>query len=342
MPTPAHPRPAPRIDLGDFHTLPENAFAVRAAQTLARQVLRTNRVAVCPLVLHGPPGCGKSHLATALLAALASESGEVTARREPVGELARPDAADVQAGFADRGLRSCDVLVLEDVQHLPERFADAACDLIDRRAARRKATVITASAGPATLTHLPRRLTSRLAAGLVVQLEPLGVASRRTILETAAKAKSLRLAPDALDVLATHATGGGVRGALGLLQNLAHAAKNYPGPLDRAAVEEILAQTGQPTSRNSTLDAIMKRVSAAFGVSQKELLGTSRLRSVLLPRQVAMYLARELAGLSLPRIGAAFGRDHTTVLHACRKVEEAMAADNVLKATVRQLRGELE
>jgi chromosomal replication initiator protein len=341
MPTPARSRPVPRLDFGDFHTLPENAFAVRAAQVLARQVLKSNRVAVCPVVLHGPPGCGKSHLATALLAALASESGEITARREPAGELARPDVMDQQAGFADRGLRSCDVLVLEDVQHLPERFADAACDLIDRRAARRKATIVTASAGPASLTHLPRRLTSRLAAGLVVQLEPLGAASRRAILAAHAKAKGLRLEPDALDMLASQATGGGIRGALGLLQNLSQVAKNYPGPLDRAAVDEILAQTGQPTSRDGVLDAIMKRVCAAFGVSRKELLDTSRLRSVLVPRQVAMYLARELAGLSLPRIGAAFDRDHTTVLHACRKVEDAMATDEVLKATVRQLRGEL-
>jgi chromosomal replication initiator protein len=82
-------------------------------------------------------------------------------------------------------------------------------------------------------------------------------------------------------------------------------------------------------------------VAAAFGITEKQLLGTSRLRPVLLPRQVAMYLAREVAKLSLPRIGAAFGRDHTTVLHACRKVEAAMATDDVLKARVRQLRGEL-
>ena len=85
----------------------------------------------------------------------------------------------------------------------------------------------------------------------------------------------------------------------------------------------------------------MKRVCAAFGVAEKDVRGTSRLRSALVPRQVAMYLARELAGLSLPRIGAAFGRDHTTVLHACRRVEQAMAADALLKARVKQLRGEL-
>jgi chromosomal replication initiator protein len=334
-----HSKLSPRIDLGGFLILPENRSAVRAVQSLARQVLRGGRVAVCPLVLHGPPGCGKTHLTRAALAALVNETPEITARSESAGDLARPDT--VAEGLADRALWACDVLVLEDVQHLPERAADAVCDLIDRRAARKKALVVTANSGPAGLAHLPRRLTSRLAAGLVVQLEPLGAASRRTILEAGAKAKKLRLTPDALDLLAEQASGGGVRAALGLLQNLAHVAPNFPGPLNRAAVEQVLAGTGQPTSRGATLEAIMKCVCVAFGVSEKELLGTSRLRSVMLPRQVAMYLARELAGLSLPRIGAAFARDHTTVLHACRKVEETLAADEVLKSRVKQLKGEL-
>src|SRR6185436_1102851 len=100
-------------------------------------------------------------LTAAVLGSLASETEVVTARAVPARELARPDD---ESGFADRDLRTCDFLVLEDVQHLPERAADAVCDLIDHRAVRRKALVITAGVGPAALTHLPRRLTSRLAA----------------------------------------------------------------------------------------------------------------------------------------------------------------------------------
>jgi chromosomal replication initiator protein len=126
-----------------------------------------------------------------------------------------------------------------------------------------------------------------------------------------------------------------------LLQNLAQIAPALPGPLDRKAVEEVLAATGQPTSRQTDLQAIMKRVAAAFAVTEKELLAPSRLRTVLVARQVAIYLARGLTGLSLPRIAAAFGRDHTTVLHACRKVEEAMASDERLAGAVGQLRCEL-
>ena len=162
------------------------------------------------------------------------------------------------------------------------------------------------------------------------------------MLEEAAKDRQVRLTPDALDWLAGQATGGGVRPLLGLLGNLAAAARSSPGPLDRTAVEDILSGTGQPTSNRRDVAGIVKRVAAAFGVTAKELLGPSRLRRVMVPRQVAMYLARGLCGLSLPRLGAAFGgRDHTTVLHACRKVEADLAADPKLAGLVRQLRAEL-
>jgi chromosomal replication initiator protein len=190
------------------------------------------------------------------------------------------------------------------------------------------------------LTHLTRRLTSRLVAGLVVQLEPLGIRSRRKILKAAAKSNKTRLASDALECLIEQSDG--MRAALGLLQNLNQLAPTFPGPLDRKAVEHILAGTGQPTSTRGDPHQIVKRVAVAFSISEKELLGTSRLRNVLLPRQVAMYLTRELTKLSLPRIGVFFAdRDHTTVLHACRKVEIEMDLNGKLAAMVRQVRQEL-
>jgi chromosomal replication initiator protein len=287
-------------------------------------------------MLHGAPGTGKTCLVAALVAQLAAAPRGVTARAVAAGDLIRaPD------DLTDRELAACDLLALEDVQHLSGRAADVACDLLDWRVARRRATVVTANAGPAALTHLPHRLTSRLAAGLVVQLEPLAAESRRSILAAAATEKGVRLTDDALCWLAGQPTGGGVRATLGLLQNLAQVAKDYPGPLDRAAVESALGEAGQPTSAGRDVSTIVKRVAAAFDVGEKELLGPSRLRGVLRPRQVAMYLARELTGLSLPRIGAAFGRDHTTVLHACRKVEDELVTDVGLAKQVQELRTSL-
>ena len=267
----------------------------------------------------------------------------VTAQTISVGDLARAAATDdTIAGFADRDLLACDLLVLEDIQHLPIREADAVCDLLDRRVARRLPVIVTANAGPASLGDIPRRLTSRLVSGLVVQLEPLAPTSRRAILEAAATARKVRLTPDALDRLVEQAAGSGIRPLLGLLQNLAAIAPSYPGPLDRTAVDEILLGVGQPTSAGRDVAGIVKRVAAAFGIGVKELLGPSRLRRVMVPRQVAMYLARELCGLSLPRLGAAFGgRDHTTVVLSCQKVREELKTDERLAGVIRQLRAEL-
>lgn len=303
---------------------------------MATAVLSGKRAPFGPLFLHGPPGSGKTKLLTAALGALITEADGTSARLVPAGELARPD----DEGFADRGLQTCDLLVIEDIQHLPGRAADAACDLIDRRTSRGRALAISAGSGPADLEHLPRRLTSRLAAGLVVQLEPLGFSSQREVLAATARAGRVSLTPDALDWLARQ--GEGIRAALGLLQKLGQLAPRFPGPLDRDAAERILGENEQLTSPNDRGWQIVKRVGAEYGVAVDELMGVSRLRGVLVPRQVAMYLMRELTLLSLPQIGAAFGgRDHTTVLHACRKVAAELSDNEALAAVVRRIKGEL-
>ena len=103
MTAPADPKHSHRIDLGDLQILPENRSRSARCRGWPAAVLRGNRVAVCPLVFHGPHGSGKTRLVNAVLAALVNASCELTARSEPAGELARPDSEDDEAGFADRG-----------------------------------------------------------------------------------------------------------------------------------------------------------------------------------------------------------------------------------------------
>jgi chromosomal replication initiator protein len=340
---------------------PENRAALDAVQRVAACVRsRRPRRVVSPLFLHGPPGTGKTHLVSALVEEVTRHSPDLAVTTLSAGDFAIPpnagQSANPPAGLgrlatcptgsdsaeetdAVAAARHSDLLVVEDVQHLPATSDDRLVQLFDYLHVRRQQLVFTATVGPRHLAHLSGRLTSRLACGLVVGLEPLAAPSRLAFLQDKAQRRQLPVRHDVLAWLAEHLTGGGrqLEGALARLETLTRLHAHLP---DVALVAEHFR--AQAAAGRPTVERIAQRVGGYFRVEPRHLQSRQRGRHVLLPRQVGMYLARQLTGLSLEQIGAYFGgRDHSTVLHACRKVEQALVRDAVLSGAVRQLRSDL-
>ena len=338
-----------------FLTFPENKAALQAVQDVSADIRsgKLHRLAN-PLFLHGPPGTGKSHLMSALVGEVSRNSGltvqMVSAAdfREPVA--APPPAKKLAVGESDPlfpalgdEARACDLLILEDVQHLPWRAAETLVQIMDYRLAHQRPMLFTATVGPRHLAYrgvrLPARLTSRLAAGLVVALEPLQAESRQTFLKEVAQRRQLALDPEILAWLAQHLTGGTrqLEGALSQLETLNKVGRQPINLKKIVAHFQVQVEATRPT-----VQRIASLVGDYFRIDPDQLQSRRRHRNVLLPRQVGMYLSRQLTELSLGQIGAYFGgRDHTTVLHACRKVEQAMQKDAVLSGTVRQIHADL-
>jgi chromosomal replication initiator protein len=299
--------------------LPENRAARDAMGWVLRCLARGGpRRAVNPLFVHGPAGAGKSRLAGDLVAGLT--------RRVPDAIVAVLAAGDLD-GRDEVEFKPADLVVVENAHKA--RGVEAFVGLVDHCVSRQRQLVVTAAAGPGQLP-LPVRLTSRLAQGLVVAIEALSPESRRAFLRTRAD-----LADDVLDFLVQH-TPGSVRQLEGALSRVATLGRSPS--LDQ--VMEVFHDDAE--ARRPTLDRIAHRVGRFYRVGLDDLRSQRRSREVLLPRQVGMYLARRLTPLSLGQIGAYFGgRDHSTVLHACKKVEEALTQDASLSGALRELHADL-
>lgn len=352
---------------------PECQSALTAVQDIAAALLsKRARPRPNPLFLHGPPGCGKTHLVSALTQYISDERPELVIMELSASELAVSEPAisiangatlsthdqpllfpknddkqeDDEQLFQDQFqvMASADLLVIEDLQFLPEKAMRPLSLMMDHMLNQQQQLVFTANTGPQLLRtrkkkRFPARLVSRLAGGLVVRMEPFGVPSRREILKEKAQALRLSLPPEILDWLAKHIgnTGREITGALHQVQMLA---KVHKKKLNLEIVIDHFQQQG--SHDDLTLDDISKEVCQYFQVDLQHLQSPRRFRNVTLPRQLCMYLARDLTPLSLDQIGDYFGgRDHTTVLHACRKINDSLDADSRLGGIVRQLKSVL-
>lgn len=315
--------------------LPENRSAFLAVKNLADSLACNRRPPAIPLYLFGGHGTGKSTLVKTLEAEVLRRCGRAIVACIPADELAGfLSSCSQEAGENPRPSEELDLLIIEDLQHLPTRLAQTLAELIDEFSGRQVPIVCTSSVGPQGLPFAGR-LTTRLASGLVVGLELWDTGSRLKFLQAKAQERQLAIRQEILSWLASQVRGNG-RELEGVLNRLEALASLQDGPLDLVDVAGYFQEELEATK--PTVNRIMARVSDHYHVPASDLISGRRTRSILLPRQVSMYLTRRLTDLSLDEIGASFGgRDHSTVLHACRKVAGALTQDSLLAGTVNQL-----
>jgi chromosomal replication initiator protein len=325
----------------DFIVGPEN----RLAGTVARWFLQHDAHWYSPLVLCGPSGTGKSHLAQAI--AQSQMDAVCTHGAEFARELATAVDRDAVAEFRTR-YRSAGVFVLEDLLQLTGRRAALLelQHLLDVLEDREAPVVITSHRPPAEVAELPPALRSRLSGGLAVAVSSPGIAARQSILERWAAARGITLSTPAAKLLAEqlNVTAAELRGTLTELEMAARTQGKPQNHTDVVDAPQIDVQhvrrflLHRRAQRRPSLKQVSTLVAKYYGLKPAVLGSPSRRRQVVLSRAVAIYLGRTLCGASLKALGKHFGgRDHSTALHNFRQLQHRLAHDAELSGTVATL-----
>jgi chromosomal replication initiator protein len=338
----------PKLTFEQFVIGDSNRLAHAAALTVAEMPAH----AYNPLFICGPPGVGKTHLLSSIAKLLLSYNPTLVVRCT-TGEAFTNEFIESLSGrrteeFKTR-FRDIDVLLLDDVQFL-ERKTKTEEELFHTFNALHDAgrqIVLSSDRPPQDLQALEDRLRERFAAGLVADIGPPDLATRLTILRKRAQHDGVRLA----DEQALHAIAERIDSNVRALEGALIRVVAFSSLTGRALTAELAVEVldklySRPANHAGgvagSIDAIQAAVGTHFGVSPQELLSTSRSARVAWPRQLAMYLARELTDESLPAIGRHFGgRDHTTVMYACRRASARIDDDASVREAVEKLRATL-
>ncbi len=337
----------PALTFETFVSGPSNMLALAAARRVAEQPAGSP-VRINPLFIHSAAGLGKTHLLNAIAWHIRrTQPGRtllyITAERFMYHFLAALKSRDMLA-FKDL-FQSVDVLLIDDFQFLQGRtMQQEFCHTFNSLVDAKRQVVIAADVPPSQLDKIDERMRSRLNGGLVVDIDrpdrDLRLAIlRRKLHQACQRDPSIRIGEDVLEYIAGVVTGGGreLEGAL----NRVIATQNLMGGGEvtvELAARALKDLTGPGESQPVRIDDILRVVGRHYNVPKADLLSPRRARSIVLPRQVGMYLAKKLTSRSLPEIGRRFGgRDHSTVLHAVRKIEREIEKDEKLRREIELL-----
>jgi chromosomal replication initiator protein len=335
----------PRFTFEGFVVGKPNEFAYACARRVAE---RPASVGFNPLFLYGGVGLGKTHLMHAI-------AWELTDRTSNPVSVAYMSAEKFMYRFIaairsqstmefKEGLRSVDVLMIDDLQFLigkdntQEEFFHTFNYLVEAG----KQIVVSADKSPSDLNGLEHRLRTRLGCGMVADLHSTTYELRISILEAKAARAGVDVPVKVLEFLA-HKITSNVRELEGALNRLVAHSNLFGRPVTLESTHEVLHDILKAHDRRVTIEEIQKKVAEHYSIRLTDMSSARRARAVARPRQVAMYLAKQLTSRSLPEIGRKFGnRDHTTVMHAVSRVTELMERDGTFAEDVELLRRLME
>ncbi|WP_020594527.1 chromosomal replication initiator protein DnaA [Kiloniella laminariae] len=333
----------PRFTFDNFVVGKPNELAYAAA----RRVAEAENVPFNPLFLYGGVGLGKTHL----MHAIAHQIRNVYPQKKVIYlsaekfmyQFVRALRTKDTMSFKEQ-FRSVDVLMIDDVQFIggreatQEEFFHTFNALVDQN----RQVVISADKSPSDLAGVEDRMKSRLGWGLVADIHPTTYELRLGILESKAEQLDVIIPQKVIEFLA-HKITSNIRELEGALNRIVAHATLVGRAVSLETTQEVLHDLLRANDRRVTIEEIQKKVAEHFNVRISDMHSSRRARAVARPRQIAMYLSKHLTSRSLPEIGRKFGgRDHTTVMHAVKKVEELKSGDVEFSEDIELLRRMLE
>jgi chromosomal replication initiator protein len=333
----------PRLTFENFVVGKSNELAHAAALRVAE----ADSVPFNPLFLYGGVGLGKTHLMNAIAWHIRTKKPQkkviYLSAEKFMYQFIRAIRNKNTMSFKEL-FRSVDILMVDDVQFIigkdstQEEFFHTFNALADQN----RQVVLSADKSPSDLEGLEERMRSRLGWGLVADIHPTTYELRLGILQTRAEQSGVPIPHKVLEFLA-HRISSNVRELEGALTRITAHATLVGHPVTLESAQELLRDLLRANDRRVTIEEIQKRVAEHFNIKLADMQSPRRARQVARPRQIAMFLAKQLTTRSLPEIGRKFGgRDHTTVMHAVKKVEELCAADHGFAEDVDLLRRMLD
>jgi chromosomal replication initiator protein len=343
LPSSRAPRLNREFTLKSFVVGPSNRLAYDAALATAEQPSASYN----PLFLQGGPGLGKTHLLQGICHRIKEARPQASILYMSCEEFTNSYIQAVQSGkisdFRNR-CRNADCLVIDDVHFLAAKVKtqEEFFHTFDALHNLGRQIVLSSDAHPREIAELSEKLQTRFVGGLVAELDTPNFETRLEIVMAKAAKRNMQL-PEQVAELVARRIDGSVRELEGAVATLCAATQLSGRPLDMPLARSSLRRLASLREGPLGLEDILKAVEKKFGVTANEIRSSSRVRRVLLPRQTAMYLSRQLTDLSLSEIGRFFGgRDHATVLYAERKIATALEKDAKLAGDIEGLTAELK